>query len=463
MAPISRALFRTSLLGCFALFLCGIALFYEDHGRGVFPSEKRLQNADEQHPLTNPTLDNSLLFPRPEHHLLTLNLHQCTALFPTLLSSIPHSIARGNFSLKKSNPDYQGLVQARVSNNNLYILSTAPDHTPDLLSDRTSILQQLHRALITSPTPLPDTCFSLVLNDAPKNNSWVFAQENKGQSAYRTWLMPHFAFWSWARPTLGAMDDILRKIATIERGTPFSQKEDRAVWRGTPWFNPLSAPTLRQDLIKVAGGKEWADVQALSSNGTDGGGNGLPIERFCAYKYVVYTEGVTYSGRLAYHQACASVLVMAPLTYLTTTGWLVRPIYAEDLIAQVEGGKVGRTKTTEKRENWKGPKPVVESVMDYQQANAVYVAKDFSNLEATIGFLRRWPEVAERIARNQRMMSIGAGNLSPAAEVCYWRALVRGWASVVEVDADWGDEMGERFETWILKEASRDRSPRRGS
>jgi len=67
-------------------------------------------------------------------------------------------------------------------------------------------------------------------------------------------------------------------------------------------------------------------------------------------------------------------------------------------------------------------------------------------------WLRANPDVAKGIAKRQRD-SVKRGYLSEAAEVCYWRALVRGWSEVVRLDdARWKVEGGEglRWETFAL-------------
>ncbi|KAF2734847.1 hypothetical protein EJ04DRAFT_512155 [Polyplosphaeria fusca] len=372
---------------------------------------------------------------------LSMSEKECKVAFPELTRDITDAVGRGKFTFEKSDPEYKGLVQGRIKGGKLYILTTAPDTTPEILHQRTAILHQISRALSTAPSALPDTHFAFVINDSPKNNSWAFARPNK-PSPYNIWLMPSFAFWSWPTPTLGTIDDVLSRIASIEHTTPFTAKIDKAAWRGTAWFNPLGYPRLRHDLLLASKNKSWADIQKLESvQGKPA--NALPIHDFCKYKYVVYTEGVTYSGRLPYHQACASVLITAPLTYLTTTAWSIRPIYAEALM---QGhAKVEQSKTRKTLE-------LLPSVADWRDANAVYVAPDFSNLEIVVEFLQAHPEVAERIARNQRETVVGGGYLSPAAETCYWRALIRGWAGIARASEGWGDVRGERFETWILKE-----------
>lgn len=94
-----------------------------------------------------------------------------------------------------------------------------------------------------------------------------------------------------------------------------------------------------------------------------------------------------------------------------------------------------------------------------RSANAVYVAADFGDLEDVILYLQSRPDVAERIAGNMRRGVVEEGGyLSGQAEVCYWRALVRAWSGNAVVEqGEWSDMLGERFETWLLREVSRDR------
>jgi hypothetical protein len=62
------------------------------------------------------------------------------------------------------------------------------------------------------------------------------------------------------------------------------------------------------------------------------------------------------------------------------------------------------------------------------------VAPDWSDLESVVGWLENHPRVAEDIAKRQRDLFVGGGYLSPAAKVCHWRALIRGWSKVVEIE-----------------------------
>lgn len=66
-------------------------------------------------------------------------------------------------------------------------------------------------------------------------------------------------------------------------------------------------------------------------------------------------------------------------------------------------------------------------------------------------WLREHPEVAEGIARRGREEVVRGGAFGEAAEVCYWRGLIGGWASVA---AGWEGEEGVegvRWEEWSVR------------
>jgi hypothetical protein len=105
------------------------------------------------------------------------------------------------------------------------------------------------------------------------------------------WLMPHFSYWTWPAPFIGPIDEALAKIERVERETPWESKIDKAVWRGTSGFNPINNHNLRPNLIHLAAGKEWADVENFVVEGVNKPPtNVLSIEEFCRYKYIIYTE-----------------------------------------------------------------------------------------------------------------------------------------------------------------------------
>ncbi|OCL01750.1 hypothetical protein AOQ84DRAFT_306094 [Glonium stellatum] len=411
MALKSKPFVRISCLAFVIVTLCTLSFFF----RGEASNKNGLLSSGNQP--SSPAKDT--------FESLSLTAAQCENAFPDLTKDIDEAVARGPFKYEKTPGDYKGLVQGRIKNGKLYIISAAQDTAEEVLWERNAVLHQLHRAILTSPSPLPDTIFSFCVNDQPKNNSWSFARPTKRSSTLNNWLMPHFSFWSWPLPFIGTFDEALSKIANVERSTPWEQKIDKAVWRGTVWFNPIGNLNLRPELLRIAGGQEWADVKNLKwESGGKKAENAIGIEDFCRYKYIIYTEGVTYSGRLHYHQACASIILTPPFNYIQHTGHLIRPVSSSSLLSSTNA------------------RPSVESdgglasSSSYipADANIVFVAPDWSDLKATITYLRAQPEIAKSIAQRQRQLMVGKGYLSPAAEVCYWRALISGWSTVTMID-----------------------------
>lgn len=89
------------------------------------------------------------------------------------------------------------------------------------------------------------------------------------------------------------------------------------------------------------------------------------------------------------------------------------------------------------------------------EANIIFVDPKWQDLEETVKYLETHQNIAQSIANNQREMFVTSGYLSLASEVCYWRALIRGWSYVAKVrDEDWKDQDGGdgmRWETFSLK------------
>jgi hypothetical protein len=265
--------------------------------------------------------------------------------------------------------------------------------------------------------------------------------------------MPHFSFWAWDLPFIGSMSRAGAAIADLEASYAgpgqWRTKIPKAVWRGTTWFNSVHSPRLRQNLVAAARGQPWADVEALEWNNGGGGAgvsgsnasNALPIEGFCRYKYVVHTEGIAYSGRFQFLQMCASVVLTPPIQWMQHVTHLVRPLFSSDLKLE---RKNGWTPSEKVRRAWPvgyGP----------EEANMVFVAPDWSDLGDVVAWLEEHPDIAEGIARRQRELFVGGGYFSPAAETCYWRALVRGWGKMARTeDQGWEDTEGTTFEAFSL-------------
>ncbi|KAI1742470.1 glycosyl transferase family 90-domain-containing protein [Xylaria scruposa] len=436
------------------------------------------------------------------YQFLNLSEKECKATFPDLTQDLDAMVALGPFTLKRT--DGSGLFQARIKNGQLYIVHAEGRDalSPELLQALEAALHQINRAIITSPEKLPDTVFSLNIRDQPYGTAWSYSRPAYAAPASalppikRAFLMPHFAFWNWPLPSIGSMARAAEAIARIEDDLPFARKDPRVVWRGSPRFNGVHRPTLRWDLLRATAGAEWADVRALDSykmetssqdtvksnsgrerkakgvrieegkredghdgirietkrtgnrekedadTSSDGNTTTLMIEDFCRYKYVLYTDGVTYSGRLPFLQMCRSVLLTPPIAWRQHMTHLVRPLFSSDLGL---GSSSEWALSSGVRKAW----PTHYSPAE---ANAIFVAPDWSDLESTISWLEAHPDIAEAIARRQRNLFVERGYLSPAMETCYWRALIRGWSLVVRLEEEgWEeDRVGVSWEEFSL-------------
>ncbi|RAL62148.1 hypothetical protein DID88_002632 [Monilinia fructigena] len=168
-----------------------------------------------------------------------------------------------------------------------------------------------------------------------KNQKWKGVHNFCGPKTFSEYapgaefcFAPTASFWSWPISFIGTIDEALSKIEHIEKNTRWTEKIDKAVWRGTDGSIQFGNKDLRPSLILKGKEKEWADIEALKWN-TNGESaeNAIGIEDFCKYKYIVYTEGITYSGRLLFHQACASIILTPPPTYLLHNTHFMRPIF----------------------------------------------------------------------------------------------------------------------------------------
>ncbi|TAQ91171.1 hypothetical protein B7494_g541 [Chlorociboria aeruginascens] len=194
---------------------------------------------------------------------LSLTDDQCRYYFPGLMKEIDNAVGRGPFDLKRAPDEYTG---QRIH----------------------ALLNQLNRALITTSvaSSIPDTILTLTVHDTPRNNSISYSLPFPPLPNSNYWVMPHFSFWSWPLPFIGPLPLALQSISSIEASTPWESKIDKAIWRGTAYYNGLVNTNLRPKLIEVTKDKEWADVQNLKW-GTNGetAKNAIAIEDFWSHLF----------------------------------------------------------------------------------------------------------------------------------------------------------------------------------
>jgi hypothetical protein len=298
-----------------------------------------------------------------------------------------------------------------------------------------AILQQIDRAITSSPEPIPNIEFSFVVEDRPIEDKPIPGTPTKKKPAKATpsfshgnqttwaltrlpidaqvWLMPDFGYFSWPIDLIGAYEQIRTEIT--QNAVPFEAKTPKLLWRGVLWTNKL-----RTKLFAATRGKPWADVEEIMWK------DGKIAEEFekltittvdqCDYQFLMHTEGRSYSGRGKYILNCGSVAVMH------TPEW-IEPHHS----VLVPSGPA---------------------------QNVVMVDRNFTELETKMKSLLADPARAKLIAANGAT-TFRDRYLTPAAQACYWRALFRAWADVsfapepFEV-TDAGERLrGVPFETFV--------------
>jgi len=130
-------------------------------------------------------------------------------------------------------------------------------------------LQNIHRAILTSPEPIPNMEFSIKINDRielnntfPNVTTWTFSRNISDPVMEQVWLMPDFNFWAYPR-VAPAYGEYQRQA--LEIGDNFAAKKDLLVWRGTIAFNPI----IRGDLLKQTENQTWSDVKKVAEDSDD--------------------------------------------------------------------------------------------------------------------------------------------------------------------------------------------------
>ncbi|KAK3614225.1 hypothetical protein LTR56_027387 [Elasticomyces elasticus] len=241
-----------------------------------------------------------------------LNVEQCDSAFPDLYHEIDRSAAfwrERNGGRKITKDQYKldwsedGGISIMIYDQQLYV--TYSRGLNDFLhwEERSkATLQNINRAVLTSPDPVPNMEFSVKINDRygltakfPNATTWVFSRNITDVAMKQVWLMPDFNFWSYPR-VAGSYADFQRQ--TLRIGDDFAAKEDKLVWRGTINFNFK----LRDALIQQTKHQPWADVRKVAedSNDEESLRNHISMPDHCKYKYTIHTEGWAWSGRLKY-------------------------------------------------------------------------------------------------------------------------------------------------------------------
>lgn len=267
-------------------------------------------------------------------------------------------------------------------------------------------LASINRALITSPEPLPNIEFAFNTDDRIEPVAlWGYARQATDELV---WLIPDFGFWSWPEIKAGSTKEILMEIEQDEQNsaTQWAYKSPKLFWRGVARMGP----EIRDKLLSITAGKEWADVKELGWGDDESMKNDYKtMPQHCGNKFIAQTEGNSYSGRLKYLQMCRSVVVSHTLDWIQHTYHLMK--------------------------------------RDGPEQNFVEVQRDWEDLEEKISWLRKHDEEAKRIADNN-VRIFRERYLTQSAQVCYWRRLIREWASVSDFEPEFYKKDEEGRDVW---------------
>ncbi|CAI7653718.1 unnamed protein product [Penicillium crustosum] len=363
-----------------------------------------------------------------------LSEDQCRIAFPKLFVEIDKSSTlRENKLVSYKELDSRtvedGMVRGIIDRGQLYIVDYAP--MPVTASRARATLNSLHRALTAFPDRhlLPSIEFIFTTEDFADDTTapspvWAYSKRDSDTSV---WLMPDFGYWAWPEVQIGPYHEVRRRIAAIDDGETaadgtyvpglkFQEKKKQLVWRGSLATNP----PVRSKLLKSALGSSWASVRVIDwDDQNDIRFNLLPIEDHCRYMFLAHTEGRSFSGRGKYLLNCRSVVISHALEW--------REAHHAALIST-------------------GP-----------DANYIEVDRDWSDLSRKIDYLIDNPEIAERIANNA-VRTFRDRYLTPAAESCYWRQLIRQYSAVCDFEPvlfstgrdGKTQSRGVSYDTWLL-------------
>ena len=347
---------------------------------------------------TDETTSASWLFdPIQDAENYGLSDAQCASAFPKLYPSIHEMVARHSsnpIQAKHLDTKMTGQhavtlpVKAMIYQGELFVIDD--QGMMEYYGTRLfATLDSLHRALVSFPhrKQLPSCEFIISWGDQPAHGPPVWAYTKKDTSDYYdTWLMPDFGFFSWPEPRTGAYTEVRRAMRKLDSNLAFENKVPKLVWRGARLVDD------REKLLAQSQDKAWSDVRSINwEDKEDLEKHHLDLADHCRYMFVAHVSGFSWSGQGKYIRNCHSVVVSHTLEW--------REIYDSALV-------------------YSGP-----------EQNAVRVADDWSDLGLTMEKLLGNITAAQKIADNAQT-ELRERYLTPAAEACYWRKLIQGYASV---------------------------------
>lgn len=291
-----------------------------------------------------------------------------------------------------------------------------------------ALLHLLHTAVTSDPSSfdaqLPNSNgVELVLSEADRDASpssdavWTISKRVDEDKAKGTWLLPDFGFAGWPETGIASFDEFAHLAQLQDHLYPWEKKGNKVLWRGLPnGYPPRMDLLAKTDARTVSGAEEWADVKQTSFH--DSGPDFaplIPMHEHCRHKYLIQTEGNSYSGRGKFLWSCMSVTIAHPLAW-----------------TQHFHPALNSNSSSRQQNFIELPGPLFEGLeqtaLELQQLSDVPSTQDVDGKSAAIGI-----NSPQRIAENA-VESMRHRYLTPAATACYVRAALRAYASVLSVD-----------------------------
>lgn len=284
----------------------------------------------------------------------------------------------------------------------LHLLHTAVSTDPASSSTR--------GGKVGSPVPPVDLVFTTADKDGnPSAVAWTLDKRVNEDPRIGTWLMPDFGFAGWPEAGIASYEEFIALSDREERQFPWPHKDNRAFWRGL-----ANRYSVREDLLQRTDRRKdptreaWADVEQTSFHDQGADFHELvPMHEHCRHKYLIHSEGNSYSGRSKYLFSCHAVVIAHPLEWTQH----FHPALVSDPAS-----------TQQNYIELAGPLfNGLEQLMKGLQALD-------SNSTAMAG-----TNQPQKIADNA-VQTLKQRYLTPAATMCYIRAALKAYASVLNTD-----------------------------
>ncbi|SPO26218.1 uncharacterized protein UTRI_02494 [Ustilago trichophora] len=383
----------------------------------------------------------------------TMTESTCRSEFPLLFPQLEANVAawkdKGGISYAdldqaaRTSATNWGMARVVIRDGQLYLRQVREGGESRI----SALLHLLNTAITTLPSSADQASISsngtgieLVLSEADKDASassdaiWVLSKKISEPAAKGTWLMPDFGFAGWPEAGIASFDEFLHLAALQDHLVPWPQKGDKVLWRGLAnGYLPRVDLLAKSDPSKVTGAERWADVKQTSFHDVGAEFHPLiPMHEHCRHKFLIQTEGNSYSGRGKFLWSCRSVTVAHKLEWTQH----FHPALNSD--------------PTSKEQNFvelPGPlfSALEETTLALQASAHIPANQDLPpNYAKSSGGLGMNPP--QRIAQNA-VEQLRHRYLTPAATNCYLRAALKSYAQVLKVDT-WPRGEGENAAAW---------------